>query len=120
MAPIGSRIPDSRMEFGLQTARKALRCRNPVIERTAISHVSKNFRGDPQPGKVLAVRSASPGAPQKSKLRRSTATARKGHAIVTVHHDGRVVEPGGISRAKVRVKDLHSHSVRALLASRPK
>jgi hypothetical protein len=67
---------------------------------------------------ALAVRSAPPGVPQKSKLRRSTATARKGHAIVTVHHDGRVAEPGGISRAKVRVKDLHSHTVRALLASR--
>jgi transposase len=57
---------------------------------------------------ALAVTSAPPGAPQKSKLRRSK----------TVHHDGRVAEPGGISRAKVRVKDLHSHSVRALLASR--
>jgi hypothetical protein len=44
------------MEFGLQTARKALRYRNPVIERTAISHVSKNFRGDPQPGKVAMTR----------------------------------------------------------------
>jgi hypothetical protein len=42
---------------------------------------------------ALAVRSAPPGAPQKSKLRRSK----------TVHHDGRVAEPGGISRAKVRV-----------------
>jgi hypothetical protein len=57
---------------------------------------------------ALEVRSAPPGAPQKSKLRRSK----------TVHYDGRVAEPGTISRAKVRVKDLHSHSVRALLASR--
>jgi len=44
------------MGFGLQTARTALRYRNPVIERTAISHVSKNFRGDPQAGKVAMTR----------------------------------------------------------------
>jgi hypothetical protein len=71
------------------------------------------FRGDLQPGKVAMPRGprgekAPRGAPQKSKLRRSK----------TVHHDGRVAGPGRISRAKVRVKDLHSHSVRALLASR--
>jgi hypothetical protein len=56
------------MGFGLQTARTGLRYRNPVIERTAISRVSKNFRGDPQPGKV-----AMPRGPRESKLRRSTA-----------------------------------------------
>jgi hypothetical protein len=39
-----------RIEFSEATT--ALRYRNPVIERTAISHLSKNFRGDPQPGKV--------------------------------------------------------------------
>ena len=45
MAPIESRTPDWRMGFGLQTARTGLRYRNPVIERTAISRVSKSFRG---------------------------------------------------------------------------
>src|SRR3989442_13409768 len=45
MAPIESRTPDWRMGFGLQTARTGLTYRNPVIERTAISRVSKSFRG---------------------------------------------------------------------------
>src|SRR5262249_26889509 len=56
MAPIESRTPDWRMGFGLQTARTGLRYRNPVIERTAISRVSKSFRGDLQPGKVAMPR----------------------------------------------------------------
>src|SRR5713101_2094930 len=51
MAPIESRTPDWRMGFGLQTARTGLRYRNPVIERTATSRVSKSFRGDLQLGK---------------------------------------------------------------------
>src|SRR6266436_5300595 len=44
MAPIESRTPDWRMGFGLQTARTGLRYRNPVIERTATSRVSKSVR----------------------------------------------------------------------------
>src|SRR6266446_6861899 len=48
--------------FGLQTARTGLRYRNPVIERTAISRVSKSFRGDLQPGKV-----AMPRGPRSEK-----------------------------------------------------
>src|SRR6266704_5422527 len=63
MAPIESRTPDLRMGFGLQTARTGLRYRNPVIERTAISRVSKSFRGDLQPGKVAM--------PRLTNLRRS-------------------------------------------------
>ncbi len=39
-----------------------LRYRNPVIERTAISRVSKSFRGDLQPGKV-----AMPRGPRSEK-----------------------------------------------------
>ena len=62
MAPIESRTPDWRMGFGLQTARTGLRYRNPVIERTAISRVSKSFRGDLQPGKV-----AMPRGPRSEK-----------------------------------------------------
>src|SRR4029453_2862160 len=56
MAPIESRTPDWRMGFGLQTARTGLRYRNPVIERTATSRVSKSFRGDLQLGKVAMPR----------------------------------------------------------------
>src|SRR5262249_35710773 len=63
MAPIESRTPDWRTGFGLQTARTGLRYRNPVIERTAISRVSKSFRGDLQPGKV-----AMPRGPRSEKL----------------------------------------------------
>src|SRR2546429_1048353 len=48
--------------FGLQTARTGLRYRNPVIERTAISRVSKSFRGDLQLGKV-----AMPRGPRSEK-----------------------------------------------------
>jgi hypothetical protein len=44
------------MGFGLQTARTGLRYRNPVIERTATSRVSKSFRGDLQLGKVAMPR----------------------------------------------------------------
>src|SRR6266536_674983 len=62
MAPIESRTPDWRIRFGLQTARTGLRYRNPVIERTAISRVSKSFRGDLQPGKV-----AMPHGPRSEK-----------------------------------------------------
>jgi hypothetical protein len=50
------------MGFGLQTARTGLRYRNPVIERTAISRVSRSFRGDLQPGKV-----AMPRGPRSEK-----------------------------------------------------
>ena len=50
------------MGFGLQTARTGLRYRNPVIERTATSRVSKSFRGDLQPGKV-----AMPRGPRSEK-----------------------------------------------------
>jgi hypothetical protein len=39
-----------------------LRYRNPVIERTAISRVSKSFRGDLRPGKV-----AMPRGPRSEK-----------------------------------------------------
>src|SRR5947209_11126251 len=62
MAPIESRTPDWRMGFGLQTARTGLRYRNPVIERTAISRVSKSFRGYLQLGKV-----AMPRGPRSEK-----------------------------------------------------
>src|SRR5438132_8034325 len=62
MAPIESRTPDWRMGFGLQTARTGLRYRNPVIERTATSRVSKSFRGDLQLGKV-----AMPRGPRSEK-----------------------------------------------------
>jgi hypothetical protein len=50
------------MGFGLQTARTGLRYRNPVIERTATSRVSKSFRGDLQLGKV-----AMPRGPRSEK-----------------------------------------------------
>src|SRR6266436_2282753 len=62
MAPIESRTLDWRMGFGLQTARTGLRYRNPVIERTATSRVSKSFRGDLQLGKV-----AMPRGPRSEK-----------------------------------------------------
>jgi hypothetical protein len=48
--------------FGLQTARTGLRYRNPVIERTATSRVSKSFRGDLQLGKM-----AMPRGPRSEK-----------------------------------------------------
>jgi hypothetical protein len=50
------------MGFGLQTARTGLRYRNPVIERTATSRVSKSFRGDLQLGMV-----AMPRGPRSEK-----------------------------------------------------
>jgi hypothetical protein len=84
------------MGFGLQTARTGLRYRNPVIERTATSRVSKSFRGDLQLGKV-----AMPRGPRSEKrpadvigAGRSagvvgTADSRHARGVRRPHQDGR-------------------------------
>ena len=99
--PSSSRTPDWRMGFGLQTARTGLRYRNPVIERTAISRVSKSFRGDLQPGKHLARKRPGGSGFGPPRRRRHcwirNASAARGHAGDDDHSDchGGSRRPGG-------------------------